>query len=129
MFLLHVLVGILTGIVSGCGIGGGSLLMLYLTVFMQIPTRTAAGVNLLYFLFCSPAALFSHIKNRLVETDGLWCCIAAGVACAVGGALLAANMPLDWAKRLFGVLLIYIGIRELMAKDKSPAGRLDKKQE
>ena len=43
-------VGLLTGVLSGCGIGGGSLLLLWLTLVQDMPQFTAGGINLLYFL-------------------------------------------------------------------------------
>ena len=63
--LLHFLIGLLTGVLSGFGIGGGSLLILYMTSFTEVNQYAAGGINLLYFLFCAPAALVSHIKNKL----------------------------------------------------------------
>ena len=56
-------VGLLTGVLSGCGIGGGSLLLLWLTLAQDMPQFTAGGINLLYFLACAPAALVSHLKT------------------------------------------------------------------
>ena len=70
---LAIAVGLLTGIISGFGIGGGSLLLVYLTAFAAVDQYTAGGINLLYFLCCAPAALVSHIKNRRVEWQAvLW---------------------------------------------------------
>ncbi len=41
-------VGLLTGVLSGCGIGGGSLLLLWLTLVQDMPQFTGGGINLLY---------------------------------------------------------------------------------
>ena len=90
----ELMVGLLTGILSGFGVGGGSLLMLYLTMFAGVQQYAAGGINLLYFIACAPAALWSHVKNGLVERPAvLWCTLA--------------GLP--------GVLLLYIGVRELRA--------------
>ena len=110
------LIGLATGILSGFGIGGGSLLILYLTCFAGVPQYTAAGVNLLYFLFCAPAALISHIKNRLIDKKTVFLCIAAGIPSSVLAALAAAYIDMGLLRRIFGVFLIYIGIRELFYK-------------
>ena len=59
--------GLLTGVLSGFGIGGGSLLLLYLTLFAGLSQFEAGGINLLYFIACAPAALYAHVKNGLVE--------------------------------------------------------------
>lgn len=109
-------VGILTGIISGFGIGGGSLLILYLTAVAGIDQYSAGGINLLYFLCCAPAALISHIRHRRVEWQAvLWCSLAGAITSAVA-AYFAAGINTDWLRRLFGVVLLYIGIRELFAK-------------
>ena len=47
---LEIAVGAAAGVLSGCGVGGGTLLLLYLTAVADVAPRTAAGVNLLYFL-------------------------------------------------------------------------------
>jgi len=120
MTVWNMLVGLVTGIVSGCGIGGGSLLMLWLTLAASVPQYTAAGINLSYFLCCAPTALVLHIKNKLVETDGLWMCILAGAVTAALMGLLAAWLPTVWLRRGFGVLLLYIGAKELLAKKNQP---------
>ena len=71
MTVIAVAAGLLTGILSGFGIGGGSLLLLYLTLFAGVDQYQAGGINLLYFIACAPAALYSHIKNGLVQKDAV----------------------------------------------------------
>ena len=118
MKLLNFLAGIATGIVSGFGIGGGSLLVLYLTALAGVEQYTAGGINLLYFIGCAPAALIGHIRQKRIEWRAVLWCGAAGVAAAIPTALLAAHMQTDLLRRLFGILLLYIGIRELRTKSK-----------
>lgn len=110
------IVGLLTGILSGFGIGGGSLLILYLTSFSGINQYIAGGINLLYFLFCAPAALFSHIRNRLIDTRTVLWCTAAGVLTSLLAAWIAGMMDVRLLRRIFGIFLLYIGIRELRGK-------------
>ena len=115
-WLFPAAVGLLTGILSGFGIGGGSLLMLYLTICAGIEQRIAAGINLLYFLACAPAALISHIKNGLIEKESVAWCAGFGALCAAGSAILAAKIDLSLLRRGFGILLLYIGFREIFTK-------------
>lgn len=116
-FLFAVLVGLLTGILSGFGIGGGSLLMLWLTCVMDIAQRQAAGMNLLYFLACAPPALYSHWKNRLIDKNAAKLCIIAGIPLSILGCYLAAHLELSLIRRGFGILLLWIGFRELFTKE------------
>ena len=98
------------------GIGGGSLLLLYLTLVAGMSQYQAGGINLLYFIACAPAALWSHIKNGLVEGRAVKWCVLAGVLTSVAAAFFAARMETDWLRRAFGVLLLYVGTKEIMAK-------------
>lgn len=115
---IAVLIGLATGVLSGFGIGGGSLLLLYLTLFGGVSQYQAGGINLLYFIACAPAALVSHVKNGLVEKPAVKWGVLAGVPASVLAAFAAANMDVSWLRRLFGVLLLYIGCKELFTKRK-----------
>ena len=118
---LAVLVGLLTGVISGFGIGGGSLLVVYLTTFTAVSQYEAGGINLLYFLCCAPTALISHIRNRRVEWKAVLWCTVTGTAASALFAFVASGMNTDLLRRLFGVLLLYIGFRELFCKTKKDA--------
>lgn len=111
--ILAFVIGVATGIISGFGIGGGSLLVLYLTAVLGVAQQTAGGMNLLYFIGCAPAALIGHVKNRRIRWDAMWWCTLAGVVMAVPTALLAAKIETDLLRRMFGVVLLYVGVREL----------------
>lgn len=115
-WIAGLLAGLATGVISGFGIGGGSLLILYLTAFAGMDQYAAGGVNLLYFLFCAPAALVSHIKNKLVDWKTVLFCTLTGAASSVAAAFAAAAIDVGLLRRLFGVLLLYIGFKELFCK-------------
>ena len=119
MKIVDFFVGVITGIVSGFGIGGGSLLMLYLTVVNGASQYTAGGINLLYFIGCAPVALIGHIKNKLIDWHtALWCAVS-GISVAIPASMLADDLNGDWLRRLFGILLLYIGIKELRSRKKT----------
>ena len=101
---------------SGYGVGGGTLLVLYLTAVAGLEQYQAGGINLLYFIACAPAALYAHVKNGLVEGRAVRWCVAAGVLTSVAAAFLAARMDTDWLRRLFGVFLLYVGAKELFSR-------------
>ena len=115
-WILPLIIGLLTGIISGLGIGGGSLLILYLTTFAGIEQLAAAGINLLYFLFCAPAALVSHIKNKMIEKKAVLFTTASGIVTSVAASLVVSYLDISWLRRGFGVLLLYIGVKELFCK-------------
>ncbi len=117
-FLLAVLAGLLTGILSGFGVGGGSLLLIYLTGFAHVPQNLAQGVNLLYFLPTAAAALPSHVKNGCIEKKALLPAIGAGLLCSGAAAWLATAMDTNLLRKCFGVYLLIVGLRELFRPGK-----------
>ena len=115
---LPFLAGTSTGILSAFGIGGGSLLLIYLTTFAGMTQHQAQGINLLYFLPAAAAALPTHKKNDLLEKKVILPAVLAGLAAAGCTALLANRLDTHLLRKLFGVFLLYIGLRELFRKDK-----------
>lgn len=114
--------GLFCGIFSGLGIGGGTLLMVWMTAVAGIAQKTAQGINLLYFLPTAACSLIFHIKNRLIRWRIVLPAAIAGSLTAVGAAFLANTMETELLRKLFGGFLIFVGLRELFS-----AHRRDKK--
>jgi len=108
--------GVLTGILSGFGVGGGTLLLVYMTLVAGVDQRTAQGINLLYFLPAGLMALPAHVKNGYVEKDALLPAIGVGLVCAAGGAWAATAVDMGLLRKCFGVFLVLIGLWELIGK-------------
>ena len=123
-WLIPLFAGAATGILSGFGIGGGSLLLIYMTSFAGVPQNLAQGINLLYFLPTAGAALPAHFKNGYVEKAALAPAILAGLAGTALAAWAATSMDTDLLRRCFGAFLLVIGLRELFretpADERSP---------
>ena len=111
-----VLVGGLTGILSGFGVGGGTLLLLYLTAVAGIPQHLAQGINLLYFLPTAATALFSHVHNGYVDKKTAAPAILAGLAGTALAAWVATGLEVELLHRCFGGFLVVGGVRELFAR-------------
>lgn len=111
--MLGFLVGVATGVLSGCGVGGGTLLVLYLTAVAGLEQYQAGGINLLYFITCAPPALFGHAKKGLVEWRGVLWCLVLGIPAAIAAGAVAGQLDVGLLRRLFGVLLLYVGVQEL----------------
>lgn len=111
--LISGLAGLICGVFSGLGIGGGTLLMVWMTAVVGLEQQTAQGINLLYFLPTAACALFFHIKNRLIRWRVVLPAILCGCLTAVGAAFLATGIDTGLLRKLFGGFLILVGIREL----------------
>ena len=123
-WLIALAAGTVTGILSAFGIGGGSLLLIYLTAFAGMSQHQAQGINLLYFLPAAAASLPAHKKNGLLDRKTILPAILAGLAAAAATALLSNSLDTRLLKKLFGVFLLSIGLRELFRRDKkSPPTR------
>jgi len=115
-FLIAALAGAATGVLSGFGVGGGSLLLIYMTSFAGVPQTLAQGVNLLYFLPTAATALPAHFKNGYVDKRALLPAIAAGLLCSALTAWAATALDVNLLRKCFGGFLILIGLRELFRK-------------
>lgn len=116
--LLALGVGFATGIISGFGIGGGTILMVYLTLLAGVEQTAAQSINLLYFLPTAAAALLIHSKNHQVEWRATVPAALAGCLSAAVFSLCALHMELGLLKKLFGGFLILTGLSELFQKPK-----------
>lgn len=116
MWLLSLLAGAATGVLSGFGVGGGTLLLLWLTMVDHMDQLRAGGVNLLYFVCCALPALWGHWKNGLIEKKAALWCICAGLPACIAASLLASFLDVVLLRRIFGVFLLVVGFRELRSK-------------
>ena len=79
MVILQFLFGLVSGIFGGLGIGGGTLLIPLLTIFLGFEQKMAQGINLLSFLVMAIVSIFIHSKNGYIYTQGLLYLISGGV--------------------------------------------------
>ncbi len=117
-FPVAVISGCVFGFLSGLGVGGGSLLMLWITLIVGMAPQTARAVNLLFFL---PAALISclfRLKQGHLPLKKLLVPCILGSAAAGVFSLWGTKMDTDSLKMLFGILLVVTGIRELCYRER-----------
>ena len=119
--LLAGIAGLVCGVFSGLGIGGGTLLMVWMTAVMDMEQRMAQGINLLYFLTTAACALVFHIKNRLIRWRVVIPAAITGCLTAAGAAFLATAIDASLLRKLFGGFLLLVGLNEIFgshARDK-----------
>lgn len=121
------LAGLFSGIIGAMGLGGGAVLIIYLSVFTDMPQLKSQGINLLFFIPIAIAAVAVYgfkkqIKWKLVLKIAAW-----GLAGTAGGLLFTDLLGGNITAKIFGGMLILIGIGELgiiKGKDKeSPTDR------
>ena len=115
---LALVIGLLTGILSGFGIGGGTILMIYLTAFAAFPQKIAQGINLLYYVAAASPSLLFHLRHGLVEKKGGAIALCLGIPGCAAGAFLARWIEPQLLRRLFGFLMIAVGVWQLLGGKK-----------
>jgi uncharacterized protein len=114
--MIIILISFFSGIVSGMGIGGGTILIPALTIFFSTKQQIAQSVNLLVFIPTGLVAVLSHLKQGNIEKGLTLKLILGGVAGAIGGSYLAVILPAHILRRLFGIFLFVMGVYEIFCK-------------
>ena len=104
--LIPFFVSLLAGILAAWGVGGGTLLLLVMTLLLGIPSATAQSINLLFFLPCAAVALMYHRKNGYLKPELLRSLIPLGILSAVAATLLSGLMDTEFLRRPFAILLL-----------------------
>lgn len=112
------IVGTALGFLSGLGIGGGSLLILWLTMVLDTDPQVARSINLLFFIPSALVACALRIKQGDLKLKPLLPAILAGCAAAAVFSLLSTIINVEILKKLFGIVLIAAGIRELFYRER-----------
>ncbi len=115
--IINILVGAVLGILSGFGIGGGSIFILYLTMILQVEQLTAQGINLAYFICSGTPALYSHLKAGRVDKKAMIWCSLSGIFSSILAGYFANMIDTDFLRRIFGLLIAFIGIKLLFSKE------------
>ena len=117
-FPVAALAGILLGYLAGIGVGGGSLLILWLTLVLQMDTGTARAVNLMFFIAAAGAVSVFRWKKGTLDLKKILPAILAGCISAALFSWLSIRLNVEKLKTLFGILLLVTGLRELFYRPK-----------
>ena len=111
-------VGTVLGLLSGIGVGGGSLLILWLTLALGMEHSEAKIINLLFFIPSALIASIFHRKQGRLNFKKVLPAIIAGCISAGAFSFISKNLDVSILKKMFGLLLLATGIRELLYKPK-----------
>ena len=95
---------------SGMGVGGGGLFVVFLALFSELPQITVQGINLLFFIFSSGAAVLIHVSRRHIFGKAVLTMTIFGVLGSLLGSALAGALPAALLRRTFGVMLVATGV-------------------
>ena len=111
-------IGFFSGIISGMGIGGGTILIPALLFLTDITQQQAQGVNLIYFIPTAITALITHQKKGNLDWKTAKPLAILGLLGAAAGAFLAVSLESEVLKKVFGGFLFLMGLSEIFKKKK-----------
>ena len=106
--------GLLSGVLGGMGMGGGTVLIPVLTIFLNFGQLNAQAINLISFLPMAIISLILHFKNKLVNLKGVLFMVIPAVALSIVGAVISNRVDSQFLKRAFGVFLILLSILQFL---------------
>ena len=111
--MLAILFGFIAGMVTGLGMGGGTILILLLSVFMGLEQHIAQATNLVFFIPTSIIAILTNIKQKNIDFKNGIPIAIFGIAGAIIGAIISTKLDVKDLKRYFGIFLALIAIWEI----------------
>ncbi len=110
---MEVLIGIISGIVSGTGMGGGTILIFCLTFFMGIEQHMAQATNLIFFIPTSLVAIIVNIRNKNINLKLAIIISIFGILGAIIGAEISVHINVDILRKCFGAFLALVALNEI----------------
>lgn len=117
-FGFSIAIGIILGFLAGLGVGGGSLLMIWLTMILGIEQSTARSINLLFFIPSAVVASIFRIRQKSFPLKRIFPALLTGPIAATTATWIGLQINTEILRTGFGILLLFTGLRELFYKPK-----------
>lgn len=114
--MIQAVVGVLSGVIASMGLGGGFVLLIWLTLFQDMPQRDAQGVNLMFFLPIALISVIMHARAGLIDKKLVWSLIPGGILGAVLGTIGSQAIGNELLRKLYSLFLLAFGLRELFRR-------------
>ncbi len=111
--MLAVIFGTISGIVTGLGMGGGTILILLLSLFMNLEQHVAQATNLVFFIPTSIAAILTNLKQKNIDLKLAMKISLFGIIGAIIGAIVSNNMSSEKLKKYFAIFILIIALHEI----------------
>lgn len=119
-YIILVISGVLSGIFGSLGVGGGGVLIVFLTFFLGFSYNIASGLNLIFFI---PIALFSiiiYLKQNRIDVKKSILMIISGLPGAVLGTYLSSVIETSLLSKFLGAFFIIISLKSLFFEKEKP---------
>lgn len=111
--MIEILIGAISGVFSGIGMGGGTILIFLLSTFAGLEQHIAQATNLIYFVPTAISAIIVNYRDKNIDTKLALNISVCGAIGAVVGAIISVNMNVQKLRKLFGIFLAVIAIHEI----------------
>ena len=111
--MVEILIGIASGIISGTGMGGGTLLIFLLVYVLGIEQHIAQATNLIFFIPTSIIAIIINLKNKNIAIKTAIFISVFGILGAIIGANISIKIDVQILRKCFGIFLAVIAIHEI----------------
>ena len=118
-FPVILLISTVLGFLSGLGIGGGSLLVLWLSIVLKTDPHTTRCINLLFFIPSAVICCAFRMKQGKINIKKLLPAIIAGSSCAILFSFLSLRLDTALLKKIFGFVLLAAGLREVLYRPRN----------
>ena len=118
-FMIALIAATFCGTMAGMGLGGGSLLILWLTTGLHMAPEAARGMNLLFFLPTSLISTFLRSHQGALPIKKVMPAVWAGILFSAIFSYVSGMLHTDLLRRLFGGLLVITGLRELFYRPRN----------
>ena len=118
MMILNIIVGLTAGFLGAIGIGGGSVLIIYLTLFLNMNQLRAQGINLIFFIPCSTVGIIFHIKNKLIDFKSVIPLVIFGIIGVIAGYFLNRYIDENILRKIFGIFLLILAFFQIKGAKK-----------
>lgn len=113
MIVSALIAGFLSGIIGAMGLGGGAVLIIYLSIFTSTEQLTAQGINLLFFIPIGTLAVIIYSIRKQINWKTIMPLAFGGIIGSVSGIFIAKILGGNMTAKLFGTFLILLGLKEL----------------
>jgi uncharacterized membrane protein YfcA len=114
MKLITLIASFVAGVCAAMGLGGGSILILYLTLIENIDRIITGGVNLMFFLPVGAVSVGISLKNKLFSYKEIIPIIISGIVFSALGTYLAFWLKSKVVSVTFGIFLLVLGVLEVI---------------
>ena len=113
------LAALLAGAAGALGLGGGGVLIIYLSAFAGMDQLKSQGINLLFFIPLAVVAIIIHSRHHLIKWKEIIPLCISGLVGAVAGSLVAGMLDASLLSKIFAVGIAALGVKELFSKGSS----------